>query len=168
MLQLINKELFEKVAAGAAASPRKRLNYNFHSGPNDNPHRFLNVLLRGTYIRPHRHLHPPKAETFLVLEGQAVLLTFNDAGEITARCHLSSDPEKSSLGVDVPAGVWHTVIALTERVICFEVKPGPWEPVSDKEFASWSPPEGSPSCVAYVETLASAEVGAAFKQIGES
>jgi cupin fold WbuC family metalloprotein len=168
MLQLINKELFEKVAAGAAASPRKRLNHNFHSGPNDNPHRFLNVLLRGTYIRPHRHLHPPKAETFLVLEGQAALLTLTDAGEVMARCNLSQEPANGSFGVDVAAGVWHTVVALTERVICFEVKPGPWEPSSDKEFAPWSPTEGSPSCAAYVETLASANVGAAFIRIVES
>jgi len=168
MLQLINKELFEEVAAGAAASPRKRLNYNFHSGPNDNPHRFLNVLLQGTYIRPHRHLHPPKAETFLVLEGQAALLTFDEAGEVTARCELSHESLNGSVGVDVAPGVWHTVVALTERVICFEVKPGPWEPVSDKEFASWSPAEGSHSCAAYVETLTLAGVGESLSQIAES
>ena len=164
MLQLINKELFEQVAAGAAASPRKRLNHNFHSGPNDNPHRFLNVLLRGTYIRPHRHLHPPKAETFLVLEGEAALLTFNDTGEVTARCALSHESSNGSFGVDVAPGIWHTVIALSERVICFEVKPGPWEAVSDKEFALWSPTEGSPSCADYVETLALAQAGAALNK----
>ena len=88
---------------------------------------------------------------------------------MTARCTLSHEPLKDdSFGADVAPGVWHTVIALTERVICFEVKPGPWEPATDKEFAAWSPTGGSPYCAAYVETLASAKIGATIKQIVES
>jgi len=55
-VQLISGALFNKVADLASESPRRRKNHNFHSGPADNPHRFLNVLLAGTYIRPHRHL----------------------------------------------------------------------------------------------------------------
>src|SRR5580658_9446982 len=90
-VKLISGSLFDMVAALATASPRLRMNYNFHSGPADNPHRFLNVLLRGTYIRPHRHLAPPKSESFLVLEGMADVILFDDEGEITARHRLGAD-----------------------------------------------------------------------------
>ncbi|MBV8728438.1 MAG: WbuC family cupin fold metalloprotein [Acidobacteriia bacterium] len=153
-VNLITESLFDKVAEDASESPRRRMNYNFHSGPEDNPHRFLNVLLNGTYIRPHRHLSPPKSETFLVLEGAADVIVFDDAGAITARHHLGTDlPEGKVWGVDLTPGVWHTILARSERVICFEVKPGPWDPASDKDFAPWAPAEKDPAAAGYLEKL---------------
>jgi cupin fold WbuC family metalloprotein len=152
--KLIPAGLFDTVADSAAASPRLRMNHNFHDGAADNPHRFLNVLLRGTYIRPHRHLAPPKSETFLVLEGVAEAILFDDGGAISARYALGAEtPEGRLWGIDLPAGVWHTVLPRTERVVCFEVKPGPWEPATDKEFALWAPAEGSPAVAAYCQML---------------
>ena len=151
---LITGALFDSVAARASQSPRRRMNHNFHSGPRDNPHRFLNVLLRGTYVQPHRHSDPPKAESFLLLEGEADVIIFDDAGAVTARYRLGTEtPEGRLWGVDVPPGVWHTVLPRTERAVCFEVKPGPWEPANDKEFAAWAPAEGDPAAAAYAESL---------------
>src|SRR5262249_21620415 len=147
---LITASLFDEVTRLAAASPRLRMNHNFHSGPTDNPHRFLNVLLRGTYIPPHRHSAPPKPESFLVLEGMADVVTFDDDGTVTARYKLGADgPDGRVWGIDIAPGVWHTIVARTDRAVCFEVKPGPWIPSSDKEFASWAPVESSPEAVAY-------------------
>src|SRR5215469_12635069 len=79
-VRLISGTLFDRVARSAAASPRRRMNHNFHFGSADNPHRFLNVLMQGTYIQPHRHSNPPKSETFLVLEGTADVILFDDDG----------------------------------------------------------------------------------------
>jgi cupin fold WbuC family metalloprotein len=153
-VRLITEALFAEVADRAAASPRRRMNHNFHSGPTDNPHRFLNVLLRGTYIRPHRHAFPPKPETFLVLEGEAEVIVFDADGAIAARHHLGAGSDKGRVwGIDIPAGVWHTILARTERAVCFEVKPGPWEPASDKEFADWAPAEGDPAVAEYLRLL---------------
>jgi cupin fold WbuC family metalloprotein len=150
-VRLISQSLFDEVADRALASPRLRMNYNFHSGPADNPHRFLNVLLRGTYIRPHRHFYPPKPETFLVLEGAADVIVFDGSGSIEARHHLGTEsPDGRLWGIDIPAGIWHTILARSERAVCFEVKPGPWEPTSDKEFAEWAPAEGDPAVAEYV------------------
>jgi len=154
-VQLISERLFDTVADGAAASLRRRMNHNFHEGPEDNPHRFLNVLLRGTYIRPHRHSAPPKSETFIVLEGVADAILFDDDGAITARHALGGKTSEGRLwGIDLPPGVWHTVVARTERVVCFEVKPGPWVPATDKEFASWAPAEDAPDAAEYCRRLA--------------
>jgi cupin fold WbuC family metalloprotein len=157
-VKLIPGSLFDTVAALAESSPRLRMNHNFHSGPTDNPHRFLNVLLRGTYIRPHRHLDPPKSESFLVLEGIADVVLFDDDGAITARHQLGDQPDAESpegrlWGIDIPPGVWHTVLARTKRVVCFEVKPGPWVAASDKEFATWAPAENDPGAPAYCNAL---------------
>ena len=149
MIQLIDRTLFEDVAQRAEGTARRRLNHNFHSGPADNPHRFLNVLLRGTYIRPHRHIDPPKTETFVVLEGLAEVFIFNEDGSIASRHRLGEE----TLGIDLGPGIWHTIVALTDRVICFEVKPGPWEEASDKEFAPWAPAEGEAGVAAYLASL---------------
>ena len=146
MIQLIDRALIEDVAKRAEGTARRRLNHNFHSGPADNPHRFLNVLLRGTYVRPHRHVTPPKSETFVVLEGIADILIFNEDGTIASRHRLGEE----TLGIDLGPGIWHNVVAVSERVVCFEVKPGPWEPASDKDFASWAPAEGDPGVADYM------------------
>lgn len=153
-VKVIDEALFRSVAEQAAASPRNRMNYNFHADAMDNAHRFLNVLRRGTYIRPHRHADPPKAESFLVLQGAADLILFNGAGVVLARYRLGVESEAGKTwGVDLEPGVWHTIVALTEVVVCFEVKPGPWEPSSDKEFAPWAPQEGEPEAALYLEKL---------------
>ena len=141
MVTELDRNLIARVTEAALKSPRRRMNFNFHSGPEDNPHRFLNVMLRGTYVQPHRHLNPPKAEAFLALSGSGCVVTFDDAGAVTGRHFIGEG--QSVLGVDIAAGVWHTVVVLSEVMVCYEVKPGPWDPAADKEFAEWAPVEGS-------------------------
>jgi cupin fold WbuC family metalloprotein len=136
-IQLITTELFAEVEARAAASPRLRMNHNFHLGPEENPHRMLNVLLRGTYVRPHRHVTPAKSEAFLPLTGRVGIVCFDDAGMVTGTYLL--DAAGPLRGIDLAPGIWHTVLALSEVSVCYEVKPGPWEPASDKDFAAWAP-----------------------------
>lgn len=140
-VQLITTDLFQQVEAEARESTRKRKNYNFHAGPEDNPHRMLNVLLRGTYVRPHRHVTPPKSEAFLPLTGRVGIICFGSGGERTG--HYLLDAAGPVRGIDIAPGVWHTVIALDAVSVCYEVKPGPWEPASDKDFAAWTPEEGT-------------------------
>ncbi|MGD1069731.1 MAG: WbuC family cupin fold metalloprotein [Bryobacteraceae bacterium] len=153
-VQPISISLFDNVAKLAAASPRLRMNHNFHSDATDNPHRFLNVLLQGTYIRPHRHSNPPKAESFLVLEGVADVIVFDDDGTVKARYRLGEESMEGRLwGVDIAPGVWHTILPRSARVVCFEVKPGPWVPATDKEFADWAPAENDPRAAAYCKAL---------------
>ena len=108
-VQLITTGLFGDLELEAAASPRRRINYNFHSAPGDNPHRMLNVLLRGTYVRAHRHVTPPKSESFLLLTGRVGIVCFDDNGAVSAQYEL--DTEGPVRGIDLAAGVWHTVVA---------------------------------------------------------
>ena len=138
-IQLLTNGLFAEIEAQAQNSPRRRMNHNFHSGPEDNPHRMLNVLLRGTYVRPHRHVTPLKSEAFIPLTGRVGVVCFDDAGAVTEAHELNAaGPVR---GIDIQPGIWHTVLALSDVSVCYEVKPGPWEPASDKDFAAWAPPE---------------------------
>ena len=61
-----------------------------------------------------------------------------------------------ALGEESAQGhLWGTdlVPGFTARAVCFEVKPGPWEPLSDKEFALWAPAEDDPTSAAYSQAL---------------
>jgi cupin fold WbuC family metalloprotein len=148
-VQLLDSGLFSAFIGRARQSPRLRTNDNFHASMEDNPHRFLNVMIRGTYIAPHRHRDPPKAESFIVLEGELAFLTFDDAGQVTGTHILRRD----AVGVDIQPGVWHTIAVLSDHVVCFEVKPGPYSVATDKDFAPWAPREGDAGAGAYLEGL---------------
>src|SRR5262249_53976449 len=108
-------------AGKARQSPRRRMNYNFHAGPEGNPHRFLNLLLENTYVAPHRHLRPPKAESFLVLEGRIAMFCFGDDGSVRSRHLLGHGDAAEAVGIDLPAGVWHSLTAVTPYAVCYEV-----------------------------------------------
>jgi cupin fold WbuC family metalloprotein len=147
-VQLITDGLFAELTERAGASPRRRMNHNFHEGPGDNPHRMLNVLLRGTYVRPNRHVTPAKSEAFLPLTGRVGIVCFDDNGVTTGQYQL--DAAGPVRGIDLAPGVWHTVVALSDVTVCYEVKPGPWEPASDKDFAAWAPSEQTPEAAGLV------------------
>jgi len=150
-IQLLDSQLFQSLIEQAYRSPRLRTNHNFHRGMDDNPHRFLNVMVRGTYIAPHRHQNPPKAESFLVLDGEVAFFTFDDSGQITSTHVLGRDV----VGIDIQPGVWHTLAAVTPHAVCYEVKPGPYSATNDKDFAPWAPREGDPDTPQYLEGLLS-------------
>jgi cupin fold WbuC family metalloprotein len=152
-IERIDESLFARTLARAESSARGRAHHNFHPTLDDNPHRFLNVMRRGTYITPHRHLDPPKSETFLILRGEVAFFVFDDEGAI-ARCERLVEPGRGEVcGIDIAPGVWHTLAVLSERAICFEVKPGPYSVADDKDFAPWAPREGDPGCAGYLDGL---------------
>jgi cupin fold WbuC family metalloprotein len=85
-----------------------------------------------------------------VLRGEMALFTFDDRGLVTGRHVLGRG---GLLGIDVAPGIWHTVACVSETAICFEVKAGPYDPATDKEFAPWAPLEGEAGAAAYLEDL---------------
>jgi cupin fold WbuC family metalloprotein len=150
-IQILDSALVRSLIERARQAPRLRVNHNFHLSLEENPHRFLNVMIRSTYIAPHRHRDPPKAESFLVLEGEVAFFTFDDAGKIATTSILGGD----ATGIDIAPGIWHTLAVLTPYAVCYEVKSGPYVAASDKEFAPWAPREGDVAATAYLNALVS-------------
>jgi cupin fold WbuC family metalloprotein len=147
-LKRIDQSLFDQVAAQALQAPRLRRNHNLHAEP-EAVQRFLNVLQPGTYVRPHRHLRlPPGAgfECFLVLQGAIGLLLLDAQGEVIQQERLeASGPLR---GVELGEGQFHTLVALTPDAVMFELKQGPYQPTSDKDFLAFFPVEGTPEAAA--------------------
>jgi cupin fold WbuC family metalloprotein len=97
-MQKITSFLISSIFEKAANSPRRRINHNLHPSLDANYQRMLNCLMPDTYCRPHRHSDPAKSESFVILKGRAVVLEFNDNGDIID--HFVLDAEKGNYGVD--------------------------------------------------------------------
>jgi cupin fold WbuC family metalloprotein len=113
----------------------------------------LNAVQPDSYVRPHRHLDPPKAEAWIVLRGALVFFTFEDDGQVRDCFLLAAHGPR--FGVDLAPGIYHAFLALKPDTVLYEVKPGPYAPENDKAFAAWAPEEGSPDAPAYLAELRS-------------
>jgi cupin fold WbuC family metalloprotein len=131
----INKELLNQVSQEAIKNPRKRMNHNFHENGEELLQRMLNALEPGTYLPPHRHTD--KVEIFLLLRGKVQVLLFNDSGEVAEIKQL--DPLSGEYGVEIPAGIWHTIFVEESGSVIYEIKEGPYIPGIGVEFATWAP-----------------------------
>ncbi len=136
------------LVAAAGHRARRRVNHNLHPCLDDPVQRLLNVLRRGTYVRPHRHVDPPRWELFVILSGRAAVLELAPDGEVLERCDLH--PGSGAVAVEIAGGSWHTVVATGDPSVLFEVKPGPYSPIDDPDVAPWAPAEGEPDCARLV------------------
>ncbi len=142
-MKLISSTIIQNLSFEAKNSERLRKNYNFHDKLSDPLQRMLNAMEPDTYVQPHKHEAPDKREMFIILKGKALVVTFNNTGEIDEYTIL--DPTTENFGVEIPPKIWHTIIILSKHTVLFEVKDGPYTPLNDKDFASWAPDEKSPS-----------------------
>ena len=104
-----------------------------------------------SYVRPHRHAAAHKDETLVALRGRFGLLLFDAEGKVTARSILEPGGEFS--GVDIPAGTFHSMVALQPGSVVMEAKAGPYEATTDKDWAPWAPPEGDPRGADYLALM---------------
>jgi cupin fold WbuC family metalloprotein len=144
-VRAIDSALLDQLSQQARQSPRRRAILCLHGGDWEHAHRMLNALAVGTYVRPHRHEDIHKGEGFILLRGAVALLIFTDSGEIDFEQSKLLSPIAGCLGMDIPPGFWHSLVALEDTVI-YEVKGQPaggYVQAKDKDFAPWSPEEGS-------------------------
>lgn len=141
-IQIINRRLLDEVSSQARSAPRRRKNYNFHAAENEPSHRLLNAIEPGSYIQPHRHLETTKDETLIVVRGRVGLVFFDADGTVLDKILLT--PAGEAVGVNIPHGVFHTLLALAPGSVFFEAKAGPYAPLTPAEKAPWAPAEGDP------------------------
>ncbi|WP_322609015.1 WbuC family cupin fold metalloprotein [Pontiella agarivorans] len=146
----ISSGLIRQVLDGSRSSARKRMILPLHKGDAALLQRMLNAVQPGTYIRPHRHT-ADRAESIIVLQGAIQFLRFDDCGEIVQSLEVRAG--SSVFGVDIEGGIWHSFLAVEPDTVLFEVKPGPYDPETDKEFARWAPSEFSAEAEAYLQNL---------------
>ena len=136
-MKIINKQLLDETTERAKHSPRLRMNYNFHETLDDPISRLLNAMEPDTYLRPHRHCNPDKDEIFLLLRGKVAVFLFDEKGGITDTLLL--DPLNGCYGAEIPSGIWHGLLVLESGSVIYEIKEGPYTPLTPENMASWAP-----------------------------
>lgn len=149
--QRIDARLLDDLSRAARQRPRLRLNHNLHEDYLEPCQRLLNAVEPGTYVRPHRHLDPPRPECFVLLRGSMVVLLFAEDGGIDEIIPLAANGP--CWGADIPLGAWHSLVSLETGTVFFETKPGPYLPLADKDFAPWAPAEGRVEADEYLKFL---------------
>lgn len=125
---IINDELLNELLIKAAASERRRMNLDLRGTLEDTSQRMLNALMPDTVVPLHRHR--TTAETVVLLKGRATEILFND--ELVEIQRIDMDKEKGCIGIQIPMGTWHTIIAHEPSVI-IEMKDGAYEPMSAED-----------------------------------
>jgi cupin fold WbuC family metalloprotein len=142
-IKRLNQELLDTVAEKAQNRPRLRQNHDFHESP-EKVQRFLNALQPGTYVRPHRHLRDAGVngfEFFLVLQGALGLLILDEQGQVLHTEQISA--QGPTRGIELAQGNYHTLVALEPNTVILELKEGPYQPSTDKDFLPLFPGEGT-------------------------
>lgn len=144
--EFFDDALFARVASEARLSPRRRMNYNFHRSTDDPVNRLLNAMHRGSYLPVHRHQSPSRSETCVVLRGSVGVTIYDEEGGVVTRRRVSADG--ACRGFDIEAGVWHGLVVLEDDTVLFEVKRGPYAPITADNLAPWTPDAGDRQAVA--------------------
>jgi cupin fold WbuC family metalloprotein len=150
-IKRLTQELLDNVIEQARTSPRQRQNYDFHE-PSEKVQRFINVLQPGTYVRPHRHLRSPNVngfEFFLVIQGELGIIILDESGQILHTERIGANG--ATRGIELPEGTYHTLVALVPDTAILELKEGPYNASTDKEFMDGFPFEGTPAAEQLVE-----------------
>ena len=94
--------LLEQVIEGSRTSARLRMILPLHKSAEANLHRMFNAMQPGTYIPPHRHVWPPKAESILVVRGALCFFTFDESGTVEQIFEVAAGSDL--FGVDIEPG----------------------------------------------------------------
>lgn len=105
-----------------------------HNDIRNNMHEMVNVYKKNEYVRPH--FHPFKTETKMVMEGELLVIIFNEDGNIYDKFVLSRNSETFLFRME--SGVIHTNIPLTD-VVFYEAITGPFIGTDDSVFPDWAP-----------------------------
>jgi cupin fold WbuC family metalloprotein len=143
--------IIDKGIASSRKSRRKRILLPLHRSQDDRVQRLINFLQPGTYIRPHKHPGKHNVETIIVMRGAIQFIIFDDSGFIENHFTLRGSADESL--IDIESGVWHSFIVLEKDTVIFEVKKGPYNSQTDKEFARWSPDEYTDEASKWVESM---------------
>lgn len=106
---ILNKELFDKLAADAAKSPRLLMNYDLRDSADENGQLMLNCILFGT--KEQIHCHCDTNEVLFCVYGSLVERFYDEQGNLTEEVTLTAGGDVS--GVLIEKGWYHTIAVTT-------------------------------------------------------
>lgn len=135
-LTILNRKFIENLGEEARSAFRKRVRLNIHKNLDDPIHEMFIVHTKDTYVRPHKHL--VKNESLHILEGEAIIIFFDEKGAILDVLQMANYASGKDFYYKLSKSWYHTLIINSEILVFCETANGPYKK-SDTIFASWSP-----------------------------
>lgn len=130
--ECLNENTIDKLIDLAAATPNQLARLCLHPSPDCMEHQMLIAMSR---TAPYPiHCHPAKNEAVLPVLGEALHLTYDADGLVVSENRLGRG---SSIYLSTLAGVWHSMNAVTDWFVYWEMAPGPFDP-SSTMHAPWT------------------------------
>ena len=129
----IDKNVIEGLKEKAKINDSGKYRLCLHHNPQDNLHEMFIVRGKGDYGRPEKHLYTTESHT--IIEGRLLIIIFDNEGDIKEVFELSKNKYHS---YRMDANVYHMSIPLTEQVVYYETKLGPF-PNEGNIFPLWAP-----------------------------
>lgn len=126
----LDKELLDSITQKAKECPRLRMNHNLHDSLESKVQRLFNALEPGTVLPIHRHQNTD--ETYILIRGKIEVIFYDNKKNITDRFIVCQ--EDGIFGVHIPKNTWHTLEVLESGSVIFEVKEGPYQPISENDI----------------------------------
>lgn len=114
---------------------KSRYRYCLHNSPEDELHEMIMCVTDKDYFRPHKHLHA--TESNMIIKGCILSVFFHDDGSIRDHFVLGKN-ENEYLVFRINPNIYHMSIPLSENVVFYEVRKGPFDP-DDVIYAKWAP-----------------------------
>ncbi len=125
----IDQTFLDALTAEAKENPRLRQARDLRTSAADGSQRMLNALEPGTVLPIHRHRK--SAETVVIVRGALREDFYDDAGRVSASFTLRAGGD--TVALQIPAGQWHSVEALSSGTVIFEAKDGAYEPLAPED-----------------------------------
>ena len=121
---LLDESAFAVLRRAAEQSPLRRARVCMHQDDDAVVHEMLIVLLRGVYIRPHKH--PGKAESFHLIRGHAGVTFYDDSGATVEQFTLGPAAAGLPFYYRIDDAVFHSQVVLSDDVVFHESTAGPF------------------------------------------
>lgn len=145
-----SSELVQNLKLLALKNKRERIRLCMHENIHSNLHEMLIIHSKNCYIRPHSHLQ--NDESITILEGNADLILFSEAGDIQSTIRLTEYGEDGCFYFKIKKNIFHMLIIRSDFLVFKEVSEGPF--ISENmRYAKWSPDESTNAYLAYIDMI---------------
>lgn len=131
--ECLHEDTLHKLIELAEASPNQLARLCLHPSPGCMEHQML-IAMNRTAPYPV-HCHPGKNEAVLPVLGEALHMTYDSEGLVVSENRLG---QGSNIYLSTLAGVWHSMNALTDWFVFWEMAQGPFD-LSSTIHAPWTP-----------------------------
>jgi cupin fold WbuC family metalloprotein len=150
-LAVTSDVVIEFLKHAARTKSIRRARFCAHPAPNADQHDMLIVSHSDTYVTPHRHLS--KSESFVILEGFAQVILFDETGGVQEVFRMGPLSTGLPFFYRMPAKQFHSLSIESELLVFVESTKGPFD-LADREHGSWAPhPDDSITGRAYIASI---------------